>query len=98
MDSIEVDVDGLSALGGLCQRAAESLKTGSSAAHSGPPHQATARAVDDVLASASTAETLIGVRLRVTGHTIAAAADRLANSELASQAQIAAMPTGLTVF
>lgn len=100
MGSIEADVEGLAALGGLCQAAADGLGSGSGspAPQHSPAFQPTTRAVDDVLTMAGGAENLIGVRLRVTGHAIVIAADRLANCEDTSRARIAGIHPGSRVL
>jgi hypothetical protein len=91
MDSIEADVDGLSALGALCIREAEALTADRPTSQAGPVFQATTGAVDAALAMADRAATLIGLRLRVTGHAIVSAADRLATSDTTSCELIAAV-------
>jgi hypothetical protein len=98
VDSIQVDVEGLSAFGGLCQHAAERLEADSPVARPGPAFQATTRAVDEVLAAVRRVDSLVGVRLRVTGHSIVTAADRLANRDDASRAQVDAIPAGRAVL
>jgi hypothetical protein len=95
---IQVDVEGLSAFGGLCQHAAERLEADSPIARPGPAFQATTRAVDEVLAAIGRVDSLVGVRLRVTGHSIVTAADRLAHCDDASRAHIDAIPPARTVL
>ncbi len=62
MDSIEADVDGLSALGALCVREAEALTADRPTSQAGPVFQAITGAVDAAQAMADRAATLIGLR------------------------------------
>lgn len=96
MESIKVDVGGLSALSGVCHREAERLVIGRRDWQEGPNFQATNAAVDQVAATARRAESLISVRLRVTGHKFATAAEWLSEREAASRQQIAAVSDELT--
>jgi len=89
MDSIKADVDGLSAFGSICQRAAEHLAGRGPAAPGGPSFQATSSAVDDVMTTARDTDNLIAVRLRVTGHAVVTAAQRLAGCDSTSRERIA---------
>lgn len=98
MDSIEADVEALSELSGLFENAAGRLEAGAAVSQAGPAFQTTARVVEEVLKMAGTAEDLIGIRLRVTGHSLATAANRLASCEETSRAQIAGIQPGLTVL
>ena len=101
MDSIQADIqadkDGLSALGGLCQRVAETFESDGSTVQPGPAFQSTTGAVDEVMKAAGRVENLVGVRLRVTGHSIVTAAHRLSTCEDSSRAEIDAVATGVTV-
>jgi hypothetical protein len=98
MESIEGDVDGLSLLGAECERRAEVLSAHCSNQPCGPAFQATSTAVEDVLAIASRAGNLISMRLRVTGHAVVEAADRLADCDSRSRARIAAIGGTPTMF
>lgn len=97
MDSITVDVDGLTALAGVCHREGEMLSVGQPVPQAGPSFQATTAAVNRVVDLVGRADGLISVRLRVTGHKIAAAADRLARCDAKSSDQIASVGEELTV-
>ena len=97
MESIKVDVDGLSALSGVCHREAERLIAGRRDSHEAPNFQATSAAIGHVAATARRAESLIGVRLRVTGHRFATAAERFAEREETSRQQMAAVVDELRV-
>jgi hypothetical protein len=88
MESIKVDVDGLSALSGVCQREAERLVAGRRDWYEGLNFQATNAAIGRVAATARRAESLISVRLRVTGHKFATGAEWLSEREAASRQQI----------
>lgn len=90
MEPIKVDIDGLAVLGAVCKREAEALSDYGEV-EVGPAHQATTTAVDGVLRMAGRVENLISMRLRVTGHTVIRAAERLADCEGASRRQIEAV-------
>jgi hypothetical protein len=91
MEWIEADIDGLSALGAVCKREAEALSVFRGAPEMGSGFQATATAIDGVQKMTDTAQNLISMRLRVTGHTIVTAAGRLASCEDTSRERIAAV-------
>jgi hypothetical protein len=91
MESIEADIDGLSALGAVCKREAEALRVIRPLPVIGSRFQATTIAIDSVLKMTDRAENLISMRLRVTGHTIVSAAGRLANCDSTSRERIAAV-------
>lgn len=91
MEPIKVDVDGLAALGAVCKREAEALSVDRGEVEVGPSYQATTTAVHGVLRMAGRADNLITMRLRVTGHTIVRAADRLADCEGASRREVEAV-------
>jgi hypothetical protein len=98
MESIRVDVDGLSALGAVCRREAEALSVDRPVPQAGRSFQATTMAVDGLVRTAGRAENLISMRLRVTGHTILIAADRLANCENTSREQIVGVGSGMAAI
>lgn len=89
MDSIKADVDGLLAFGSMCQHAAEQLASRGPAVPGGPGLQATSSAVDEVMTTAKDTDNLIALRLRVTGHAIVTAAQRLAECDSTSRERIA---------
>jgi hypothetical protein len=91
MESISVDIDGLSALGAVCKREAEALSVFRPAPETGSSFQATSTATDSVVKMTDRAQNLISMRLRVTGHTIINAAGRLANCDNTSRERIAAV-------
>jgi len=91
MESIKADVDGLSALSGVCQREAEGLNVVDGRREEGPNFQSTAAAIDHVASIVGRTESLISVRLRVTGHKFATAAERFAEREATSRQQMAAV-------
>jgi hypothetical protein len=91
MESIRADVHGLTALSGVCQREAEGLNVLGGRRHEGPNFQSTAAAIDQVASIVGRTESLISVRLRVTGHKFAIAAERFAECEATSRQQIAAV-------
>ena len=96
MESIEADLDGLIALGGACQREADGLRVIRGQLQDSPSFQSTSVAMQKISAVVSRAETLISVRLQVTGHKFATAAEWLGARESTSRREIAATGDELT--
>lgn len=97
VESIRIDVEGLSALGGVCHREAEQLVDGNSDELVAPRFQATTAAMEQIAAATRRAESLIALRLQVTGHKFVAAAVSLGQREATSRDEIAAVSGDLTV-
>jgi hypothetical protein len=95
--SIRIDVEGLSALGGVCHREAEQLVVGHSDRLVGPDFQPTTAALEQIAAVTRGVEGLISLRLQVTGHKFVTAAERFGEREATSRQQIASVSDDLTV-
>jgi hypothetical protein len=98
VETIRADVDGLFAFGAACKRSAEALSAGHPAQQSGPSFQSSTAAVEAVLTLAGRAENLISMRLRVTGHAVVSAGNRLAECDSASSERIATVGDAPTVL
>lgn len=93
MKSIKVDVVGLIASGSVCLREADILLVRHVRQPAGPGFQATTNAIQQIASVVDSAEGLISVRLRLTGHKLVTTATWLGEREATSQKEIAALPS-----
>lgn len=97
MESIHVDVDSLIALGGVCRREADALGVADHPRQAGPPFQATTAVTEEIAAIVGRTDGLISVRLQVTGHKFATAAEMFGMREAKSRQEITTLGHDVTL-